>query len=350
MSERVACPPGEELSAYALGEGTGAQRASLARHLLACTPCRAACEADLQLVLGLRALGAAHAAPGRQPAAPARVVQRAGAARRWLALLPPVAAALLVGATLLAPSAPAPVPASRAPAAPGDAAARAQALPAHLQHLLATQRRDGSWPGEAGVAGADDRTATALALLALDTAQGPVAEAAARDDVRSARARGLARLSLEVGPTGAGLRHGALPLHALLLAALCGPGAAQLAPQAAPAAASLVHALGSRTHDLARDPASLAWAAYAVQRAEASAVPGVERLREGLPRASLAPPDAAPAATLASWPASPGLAGSAQGVPCTPLRTALEVLAGEPPLRGLALGPACRLPLLARAP
>lgn len=336
MREPDPCPAGEDLSAYALGEGSPAGRAGLARHLLACTACRAACEDDQRLVLGLRALGAARSLPAQAPPAPVR-------ARRWLAWAPPLAASLLVGLALLLPS---DGEERGAPPAPGPAQALASDLPAHAQHLLATQRADGSWPGEAG---ADERTATALALLALDTLPQAAAPGSGPGPLGAARARGLRLLASSVGPVGQGARREAAAAQALLLSALCGPGAGQLEPLARPAAESLLHALLRRAQDGMLDASSLPWVAYALARAEGCDLPAAGRLRASLPREALA---------AAADPGGPpgllgplhGRGGASEGVPCTPLRTALEVLHDAPPLRGLALGPACRLPLLARAP
>ncbi|MFM8980259.1 MAG: anti-sigma factor family protein [Planctomycetia bacterium] len=346
MREPAACPPGEDLSAYALGEGSAERRAGLARHLLACGACRAACEDDQRLVLGLRALGAARSLPApaeHRPVAAAATAPGPATSprlRRALAVVPPLAAALLVGLALLLPRR-----GEQGPAAAVRPEPSAAGLPPHAQHLLATQRPDGSWPGEAGVAGADDRTSTALALLALDTLP-QHAEAS----LSAARAKGLALLARSVGPTGQGARREATPTQALLLAALCGPGAPGLAPATQPAAQALLHVLLQRASEGLLEAAALPWVAYALSRAEGCDLPGSERLRASLPREALDAPAAVPGA-LAWVGAVPGQAVQpAEGVPCTPLRTALEVLRAEPPLRGLALGPACRMPLLARAP
>ncbi len=337
---REACPSGEDLTAYALGEGQGPWRSSMARHVLACRACRGAMDADQRLVQDLRALGAARSVP------PASNPQRVPAprTRRWLAALPPVAAALLVGLVLGLPRRQAPAADVGMVTAPPPKAA--VALPARLQHLLETQEPDGGWRGDGDIAGADGRTATALALLAMDHASR--AEGVASTTLDSARERARGHLGRQAGPEGARVRR--LPAHvqALWLAALCAPVREPSTGGAHPAAHALVDALAQHAQG-GLAPSAVPWVAYALERAEACNLPGTARLRDLLPREGLA---ASTGQGALSWPAWPlgTTDGQPDGVPCSPLRTALELLHDQPPLRGLALGPACRLPLLARAP
>ncbi len=330
---QAGCPPGADLTAHAHGEGDSAQRARVARHLLACGPCRGRHDADARLLLELRALGAARSLPP-----PPQVAVRS---RRWLAYVPPVAAAVLVGLALLAPT----TPEQRAPEPRAVASATPERRPPHatsattagqerLAQLLGSQAEDGHWEAEGGSLGADDASATGVVLLALlhEGALGAGSEA-----LDLAVRSGSRWLAARLAGADPGLH--ALPAapRAVLLAALARTLYTTKDPALAPSSAALLADLTARLARGEVDSAAQPWVDYALAAAEEAALPGARAARRELlaqvPRAALGPQ---------ARPLSPPLLASSVPLDCTPLRSAIEVLRDEPPVRTLALGPACR--------
>ncbi len=327
------CPQGADLTAHAHGEGDTARRARVARHLLACAPCRSRHDADARLLLELRALGAARSLPP-----PPLVAQRT---RRWLAFVPPVAAAVLVGVALLAPGSPEP----RAPEARTVASASQAPHPARptatrsagkerLAQLLGSQAEDGHWEAEDGPLGADDACATGVVLLALLHEGALGAGSESLDLAVRLGSRWLAERLADPDPA---LHALAAAPRAVLLAALARTLGTNKDAALAPSSAALLEDLTTRLAQGQVDSAALPWVDYALAAAEEAELPGARAARrELLTRV--------PSAVLArqARPPSPALLTSAVPVDCTPLRSAIEVLRDEPPVRTLALGPACR--------
>jgi hypothetical protein len=142
------CPDGEDLTAFAHGEGEGATREQISRHLLTCPTCREEYRSARNVLSHLQALGPAWS----------RTVASVRRVSTWPAVACGAAAAVIVLGLFVVPA--------REVRAP----ARAQALVTAVQEesLLDAQRADGSWAAEQSLGGPRrDEAATALALLAL---------------------------------------------------------------------------------------------------------------------------------------------------------------------------------------
>jgi|GEM_PF-5216027 len=322
-----ACPPGADLTAHAHGEGDVGRRAALARHLLSCTPCRGRHDADARLLLELRALGAARSLP------PPPLLH--AARRRWPAYIPPVAAAVMIGLALLLPSTREPRPVRVTEAAkmlrpqPGRGAGEER-----LAQLLGAQAPDGHWDAEDGPLGADDACATGVVLLALlhEGALGAGGEA-----LELAVRSGSRWLAGRLATPDAALHALAPAQRAVLLAALARSLRTNGDPTLARPSAALLDDLTTRLAQGRIEPAAMPWVDYALAAAEAADLRGARAARRELLTQL-------PSAMLAqqALPPSPYPDVTAVALDCTPLRSAIEVLREEPPVRTLALGPACR--------
>jgi hypothetical protein len=338
------CPAPEDLTAHAHHEGDGPTRARIARHLLACGACRTAHDADVALFTDLAALGAMRSVPPpAEPQAPVPVAARGP--RGLTAWLPPVAAAAVIGLALLLPTGREPQAGASDPAVAMTAGAEgssASAPSARLVQLLGAQADDGRWAAEAGPLAQHDCASTALVLLALhherEMARGTLDRLPGLvDALGSGTGWLLERLEAPDRPLAD------LPTaeRSVLLAALARSFAQAPSERLRTHTAAVLHTL-ERT--LAREGADLAvstrpWIAYALEAAERAGVDGAAELRR----------DVEPTGWLAAsgdrtGAAFPRLTPMASDAPCSPLRSALEVLRDEPPLRTLALGPPCRPP------
>ncbi len=340
------CPPPEDLTALAHGEGSAEERARLLRHLLGCPPCHALHGAALAVLGALADAGAARATRAPWPGPAAQGASRA--AWGW-SLLPPAAAAAVVAGLLLlpaaAPAAPARDPAGAVPRPPAESAsgpgAPAGTGAAAVQpegglseearlRLLAGQAGDGRWPAlGAGPGPGGEASATALALLALlkagpPTAGDPATLVAVSAALRwlEAEAPALARRA----PTGLDhVRAAALATTALLRAQRVQPDARTEA-----GLGLLLPALAAAVPAGAADHATRPWLEQALALAEQQGSRPAARAHR----------------VLAAVPAPPSPDAPRPRPPpthdCTAVDLALEALREEPPVRLLALAPRCR--------
>lgn len=325
---RAGCPAPEELTALAHGEGQGAARSALLRHVMSCATCRADHAAAERMLLALRGLGAARASQ-----APVGSPPRRPRPLRW-AWVPPAVAAAAVALALLGPlnSGPEGTPTTTLPmrSAAGTPSAIV-AQPGNLEALLAAQEPDGYWAAEPGLEGrAGHEAATALVLLGL---LHPGAEAL-RDP---ALARAVASGSRWLAGRAAGLTLGerASPAdvrtRAVVSAALLRTQHLTQDSALRPAARSLLAAV-TRDAEASADHVSRPWLDYALATAQEAGWAGAGRDRRTLaaaPRPVEPSPDLDPRASR-SVEREAGVAG-------TPVRWALEALRNEPSLSRFAL-------------
>jgi hypothetical protein len=339
------CPDGEALTAHAHGEGDVATRAAMARHLLSCPACHAQHDQDAELFVGLAALGATRSAVPSAAAATARTAEHSletrsleahgPGTRRWTAWLPPVAAAVLVGAALLLPSGGDDERLAVEPSAPRIAPSASYA---RVGSMLEAQAPDGHWAAEAGPLGSQPCAATAVVLLALlHEREGGGAALSSDPSLTASLERGAGYLLARLERPDATLH--ALPTaeRAVLLAALARTSLAAPSARLTAAARTLVDDMRQRLALAPPDASSVPWLDYALEAAVLARVPGAEAVREGLDGA-----DQDAAWRTAPQPARFPTLDTSDAPACTPVRSALEVLRDEPPLRLLALGPTCR--------
>jgi hypothetical protein len=212
---------------------------------------------------------------------------------------------------------------------------------ARIAPLLGAQAPDGHWAAEAGPLGSQPCAATAVVLLALLRERAQAGPDLAQDAaVAWALERGTAYLLDRMERPDRTLRDLSTAERAVLLATLSHASIAAPSPRLASATRILVEDVRRRLAGAAPEATSLPWLDYALAAATQAEVPGAASLREDLEaRGPGAPWRAQEPARLPGLPAS---APTEPTVACTPVRSALDLLRDEPPLRMLALGPACR--------
>ena len=309
------CPPAVDVTAYAHGELLAWRRAEIARHLLRCTACRDLHAGADDVFARLRALGDEGDA-WRDDVALARRV--AAARRRRTAVAAAVACVLVAGVAIplgLRGGSPEDggVPAFEPPpvamrAAPDSATPRRPLAPAE-RALLAAQRDDGRWSGEAsdGLL-RHDEAATGLALFALASRR-----PAELREGEIGRATAAAITFLRSRQDEGGRIGRATPRdHAIATAALVEVYRATRDESLAPSVEQAVRALARAARDPDADDATARWTGFALARARTLG-------RDGLEAAlGAAPSTAAVPSTLVAAAAPRGE---------TPVANALRILA-----------------------
>jgi hypothetical protein len=258
------CPPAADLTAWAHDELPQWRRAETARHLLRCARCRETADAAARVFERLAALGAGGEG-WREDVAAARRARALSRLRLGGALAASLAVAA-VGATLWSGGEDGTPSPAAAEAAEIWTVAYARSASPDERALLAAQRPDGRWEGEASEGLLrHDEAATGLALLALASQH---RDDLADGDAGRATAAGTAFLRTHLGDDGRFGRGTSARDHAVATAGLLAVLGAADDPTLRAAADRAVRALARLVRDDgALDDAGSRWALSALARA-----------------------------------------------------------------------------------